>query len=72
MSRKKNKKIILYLIIILVFLLILCIFKIKGTKVLAATSSETSNVQLLARAINRRSKRRKLRGTSSCWSGYIK
>jgi hypothetical protein len=61
-----------FLTIILAFFLIYFSSNIKENQLLATSSNNsTSDVQLIARAINRRSKRRNIRRTSSCWSSYF-
>ena len=60
-------KTILYIFVIIIFSFCLIYYsgELKSSKVLAAGGNSASNLQLMARAINRRGKRRKLRRTSS-------
>jgi len=63
-------KTILYIALIFIFSACLIYYsgELKRNEVLAAGGNSASNLQLMARAINRRSKRRKLRRTSCSWS----
>lgn len=55
-------KTILYIFLIIIFSICLIYFSgnLQNNKVLAASGNSTSDLQLMARAINRRGKRRKL------------
>ena len=55
-------KTILYIFLIIIFSFCLIYYsgELENNKVLAAEGSRASDLQLMARAINRRSKRRKL------------
>lgn len=63
-------KTILYIFLIIIFSFCLIYYsgELKRNEVLAVGGNSASNLQLIARAINRRSKGRKLRRASSCRS----
>ena len=60
------------IIILIIFLINLCQSSNVNNVSEAADGNGTSDIQLIARAINRRSKRRKLRGTGGSRSSYFK
>ncbi len=63
MTKKKEKRIRAFLMIIIsLYILIYIIFNVfvKDTSYAGTVNASESDVQLIARAINRRSKRRKL------------
>lgn len=65
-------KTIFYIFLIIIFSICLIYFSgdLNNSQVLAASGSSTSDLQLMARAINRRSKRRKLRRAGCSWCSY--
>lgn len=71
---KKIAKLIIVIICIIFSILgLIAIFNIETNQTnVYAASSKSSDLQLMARAINRRSKRRAIRRTSSSWSSYFK